>query len=422
MRKAAVPILPASSIDAAVALLSTLLLYYAALIIYSTKFSTLSKDPGPWFPASTSLWIRWHRWQGNLAFTADRLLSRYGPVVRISPSMVVVNDSPALQAVFTRHDLDTAPRDIRALRVGGHLWTIAIPELSIARERRRAIMGATITRALKYWHPVFEDNVNKMIATLGESGGKRAQDIVHVARRTVFQNAQMVVAGSKSEIDPGVFAGVVGNFNFLVVWRLILPAWAVKWLKYSPFKHVRAHLQADGDLFQFGHTVYEKAQEKTTGNHKGAATVIDALKLAAIFWPRPPAAFTASRLAPKGGINMLGYQIPEGTIIATQSLSMSRQRPGIFPDYDTYDPTRWLNKEGLSERRKCVVPFGIGARRCPGSNMALYQLRLVVTGVVKAFKITVAPESSTPDKVRLYEANGFRCGPKDECFLLFQPR
>ena len=39
---------------------------------------------------------------------------------------------------------------------------------------------------------------------------------------------------------------------------------------------------------------------------------------------------------------MLGYHLPAGTVVTTQSLSLSRQRPDLFPNYDEFDPARWL--------------------------------------------------------------------------------
>lgn len=135
---------------------------------------------------------------------------------------------------------------------------------------------------------------------------------------------------------------------------------------------------------------------------------------------RPPVALTGSRLAPKGGLDILGYYIPAGTVITTQSLSLSRQRPDLFPNYNTYDPTRWLDEDMLAERRKHSAPFGVGARRCPGGNMAIFQMRMILAAVVRAFRIEVAPET-TPQSMEPFEANGFR-SRYDECYLMFKPR
>ncbi|KAH7319035.1 cytochrome P450, partial [Rhexocercosporidium sp. MPI-PUGE-AT-0058] len=120
---------------------------------------------------------------------------------------------------------------------------------------------------------------------------------------------------------------------------------------------------------------------------------------------RPPVAFTGSRLSPKGGVNVLGYYLPEGTVITTQSLSLSRQRPDLFPNPEIYDPKHWLEESRLDERRKMSAPFGVGSRRCPGGNMAICQMRLLIAAVVRDFYVLLAPET-TPKTMEPFEANG----------------
>ena len=476
------------------AIFGTWFLIELGRMIYFTKFHTLKKIPGPWFPAASSLWIRWQRWHGRLSFTADDLLSQYGPIVRISPNMVLINDQPALNSLFNRKDLDTAPKAIRALRVGGHDWTVTYPQTHIARERRLPVMTAVTTKCLQYWRPVFEDNIAGMIQDLSTSRGTKSEDIVHHLRINTLMNSQVVMGGSEVKLDPRTFPHVVGEYNFLVVWRLCLPEWLFSWLKFGPFSHSRFRVRSSDLLFKLGEnlckqaeatdpvdqddvpTMYQlftKKDEKNKGinwNHNEisaemagqvlAATETTSSALAFIFYElaknpglveklydelqtvedsttieslklldaclreglrfRPPVAFTGSRLAPKGGVDVLGYYIPEGTVITTQSLSMSRQRPDLFPNYDVYDPMRWLDPYMLDERKRLMVPFGIGARRCPGGNMAMYQMRLILSAVVRNFKISVAPET-TPASMAPFEANGFR-SRYDECHLIFAPR
>ncbi|KAF7193126.1 Cytochrome P450 monooxygenase [Pseudocercospora fuligena] len=136
---------------------------------------------------------------------------------------------------------------------------------------------------------------------------------------------------------------------------------------------------------------------------------------------RPPVALTGSRLVPLGGLEVCGHYLPEGTVITTQSLSMSRQRPDLFPDYDTYNPQRWLQEDGKSaERKRLLVPFGVGSRRCPGGNMAVYQMRMILYHTIRAFDIRPAPQT-TPEKMEPFEANGYR-SRHDRCDLMFLPR
>lgn len=157
---------------------------------------------------------------------------------------------------------------------------------------------------------------------------------------------------------------------------------------------------------------------------------------------RPLVALTGSRVVPAGGLDVLGYQLPAGTVVATQALSMSRQRPDLFPHADEYDLTRWLTADAdavadadaeadaeakktaaesiLRQRRALLVPFGVGARRCPGGNMALDQMRLLLAALVRNFHLALAPET-TPAAMAPFEANGYR-SRHDACHLIFTPR
>ncbi|PVH79823.1 cytochrome P450 [Cadophora sp. DSE1049] len=88
-----------SLVGTATILFAGWVLFELSKMIYFTRFHSLKLIPGPWFPASSSLWMRWQRWQGKLSFTVDDLLAKYGPVVRIAPNMVLVNDSEALAQI-----------------------------------------------------------------------------------------------------------------------------------------------------------------------------------------------------------------------------------------------------------------------------------------------------------------------------------
>ncbi|KAH7322391.1 cytochrome P450 monooxygenase-like protein [Stachybotrys elegans] len=470
-------------------------LVQAGSMIYNTKLHPLRNIPGPRFSAASSLWIRWQRWQGRLSFQADDLLTKYGPIVRISPNMVLVNDYEAVERTFVRKDLDTAPKSIRALRVGGHDWTVTYPQHPIARLRRHPVMIATTTKCMKFWHNTFVTNIQDMVQNMAKSGGARSEDIVYHLRICTLKNSQVIMGGSGTDIEPGNFPHVVGEYNFLVVWRLCLPAWVFEWLQYSPFSHARFRVQSSDKLYDLGAELCRQAEAHSksgteddvpnvfqlftdedakyptqTWTHSElsaemagqvlAATETTSSALAFIFYElsknqtlidelyeelkevdldgeldslklldacikeglrfRPPVALTGSRLVPAGGIDLLGHHLPAGTVITTQSLSMSRQRPDLFPDFNAYNPKRWLDEEKGPERRRLLVPFGLGARRCPGGNMALYQMRVILAAVIRKFHVKIAPET-TPEKMEPFEANGYR-SRHDRCDLIFVPR
>lgn len=485
----------ASPLATLLAVMVSLTAYQLVKMIYYANMHTLRRVPGPWISSATSLWIRWQRWHGRLSLEADKLMAKYGPIVRIAPNLVILNDPEAVEKVFVRKDLDTSPTSIRALRVGGHDWTVTYPQHDIARQRRHPVMIATTTKNLKASHTTFVHIIENMVRDLGVSDGKRSEDIVHHLRICTLKNSQIIMGGSAVDLDASDFPRVVGEYNFLVVWRLCLPSWLFEWLQYVPiFPHARFRVQSSDKLFELGSNLCQQAAKtqlesnQETNVHQLftddtakyptqswtspelgaemagqvlAATETTSSALAFIYYElaknqqlqkelykeviahegyedldslklldacikeglrfRPPVALTGSRLVPKGGLNVLGYYLPAGTVVTTQSLSMSRQRPDLFPDFDSYNPLRWMDDddEHSAERRRLVVPFGVGARRCPGGNMATYQMRLILVATVRAFRITLAPET-TPQAMEPFEANGYR-SRHDRCDLIFTP-
>ena len=462
-------------------------------MIYRAHIDPLRAIPGPWISSATSAWIRWQRWHGRLSFEADKLMTKYGPIVRIAPNLVILNDSESVEKIFVRKDLDTSPKSIRALRVGGHDWTVTYPQHPIARQRRHPVMIATTTKNMKFWHDTFVTNIEAMVRNLGKTEGQQSEDIVYHLRICTLKNSQVVMGGTGVDLESSEFPHVVGEYNFLVVWRLCLPEWLFTWLQYGPFAHPRFRVRSSDKLFDLGAELCKQAKaiaEDSTANvfklftdpdakypledswtdpeigaemagQVLAATETTSSALAFIYYElsknpslqeelyeevaahegyeeldsckllcacineglrfRPPVALTGSRLVPDGGINVLGHHLPAGTVVTTQSLSMSRQRPDLFPDFDTYNPRRWLVEDEYSaERKKHLVPFGVGARRCPGGNMATYQMRVILAATFRAFKVELAPET-TPEAMAPFEANGYR-SRHDRCDLIFKPR
>ncbi|KAK7422922.1 hypothetical protein QQZ08_009279 [Neonectria magnoliae] len=313
-----------------------------------------------------------------------------------------------------------------------------------------------------------------MIRDLGSSRGRESEDVVHHLRVATFLNSQIVMAGSQADVDVKGFPHTVGEYNFLVVWSLCLPSGAFERLKVGPWSRPRFRAEmadpSDPDDMPSVYKLLMNQQEKGVKWTKPeigaemAGQILDAIEttssaLAFIFCGlaknqslldslyreleefsnttlenaklldacvteglrfRPPVALTGSRVAPREGLDVLGCYIPEGTVVITQFLSMSRRRPDLFPNLGVFDPTRWLDEDRLQERRKLTAPFGLGAQRCPGGNMAIDQMRLILAAVIRSFTIEVAPET-TPESMTPFEANGFR-SRYDECCLLFQPR
>jgi len=83
----------------------------------------------------------------------------------------------------------------------------------------------------------------------------------------------------------------------------------------------------------------------------------------------------------------------------------------MFPDPDTFDPTRWIGPpEKLRERERWLVPFSRGTRGCLGRNLAMCELYVTLATLFRRF-----------DALEAYD-----CGPEDltyvEAISAFHPR
>lgn len=91
--------------------------------------------------------------------------------------------------------------------------------------------------------------------------------------------------------------------------------------------------------------------------------------------------------------DLMGYALPPGTVVATQSWSMHRD-PAVFPSPDNFIPERWLQGADATEKMaQYLMPFGIGSRQCGGMNLAYMMLRITVATLARNFNVTASPET-----------------------------
>jgi sterol 14-demethylase len=92
----------------------------------------------------------------------------------------------------------------------------------------------------------------------------------------------------------------------------------------------------------------------------------------------------------KSGQHVLGFDIPEGTLIGC-SLSVSNRIPEDFPDPDAFDPARYVEpREEDLLHRWTWVPFGAGRHRCVGANFAMIQLKAIFSVLLHDWEFALA--------------------------------
>jgi len=93
----------------------------------------------------------------------------------------------------------------------------------------------------------------------------------------------------------------------------------------------------------------------------------------------PPATGTFNRVVPKGGQELHGYYLPEGTEVLVNMPALGRD-PIYGPDADVFRPERWIEaaKDPNPERLKEMTAvqdliFGYGKYYCLGRPIALME-------------------------------------------------
>ena len=108
------------------------------------------------------------------------------------------------------------------------------------------------------------------------------------------------------------------------------------------------------------------------------------------FRVHPAAGLILERIVPKQGMNILGEQIPGGTIVGCNAWVVHR-RPEVFgEDVDVFRPERWLeaSPEKLREMKATMFQFGAGARTCIGKNISLLEIYKLVPSFLRRFEVS----------------------------------
>jgi len=110
-----------------------------------------------------------------------------------------------------------------------------------------------------------------------------------------------------------------------------------------------------------------------------------------------------------------GKQVPRGVIASTAALNQG-QLEEVYPEPQLWKPERWI---GADERMKLNwIPFGHGSRACPGSNLALTELKYMLGLIFRKFKATMPPGM---EEDNLVLADVFAAGSKTgSCWLKFR--
>lgn len=100
---------------------------------------------------------------------------------------------------------------------------------------------------------------------------------------------------------------------------------------------------------------------------------------------------TIPRDVPKGGVELCGKFIPEGTVVGCNAWTVNRDENVYGPNTDQFVPERWLDSdsERVRNMENLNFTFGGGPRVCLGKNIAMLEISKFVPELFRRFEITL---------------------------------
>ncbi|MBC6481861.1 MAG: cytochrome P450 [Hormoscilla sp. GM7CHS1pb] len=85
-------------------------------------------------------------------------------------------------------------------------------------------------------------------------------------------------------------------------------------------------------------------------------------------------------------VELLGYSLPPETVLYG-CIYLTHQREDIYPEPKQFKPERFLSRQYSPYE---FLPFGSGVRRCIGSGLAMYEMKLVLATILSNYQLELA--------------------------------
>ncbi|RKP05868.1 cytochrome P450 [Thamnocephalis sphaerospora] len=129
---------------------------------------------------------------------------------------------------------------------------------------------------------------------------------------------------------------------------------------------------------------------------------------------RPVSAAGSERTVSKGGAEIAGYYLPEGTYVISSMVDIHTV-DDIFPEPYAFSPERWdASNHLLADMKQALLTFSMGPRACIGRNLAWLELRLTLAMLLRRFDFVV-PDGTV---VNMEPELRFSYKPKDGKLLV----
>ena len=108
-------------------------------------------------------------------------------------------------------------------------------------------------------------------------------------------------------------------------------------------------------------------------------------------------------------VELDGFVIPANSIIIPNISEVHHEEETWGEDALQFRPERLLGSRGQYERKREIIPYSLGVRRCPGETLAKSEIYLTITALIQHFHFSTPEGDSTPS---LDYKFGFTLTPK----------
>ncbi|KAI1741367.1 cytochrome P450 [Xylaria scruposa] len=219
--------------------------YLSSLWFYRLCLHPLSRIPGPKLAAITYLPEIYHDViRGGKFFLAiDEMHKQYGPIVRINPDEVHLDDPDMLDTIFPGAGRRTNKPDVVGKRTGTPNSMVATMDHDMHRRRRNAVNAFFSTASIRRLEPIMKEHIERMLLKITEYGNAGGPVQLHHLFKACTSDVIMTYAfgdsfGFLDEPDLGrpyfeatdMFFGLThlfGHATWLAVVVQSLPIWAI---------------------------------------------------------------------------------------------------------------------------------------------------------------------------------------------------
>ncbi|EMD86820.1 hypothetical protein COCC4DRAFT_63008 [Bipolaris maydis ATCC 48331] len=299
-----------------------LVAYISMRCVYNMFFHPLRKIPGPWMAATTPLPDFWHDAvrRGNYIWEIQKMHRKYGPIVRINPNEVHIDDPSYYDNIYVggSHKIEKDPSTVAGFGVPASV-AATIPH-SLHRSRRSYMNLYFSKRSITAMEPLLHERISALLGRLDSA--LREEKRISLDKAFSAMTADIITQRffgyhhDYISVPDLVFPirEALRGASEIFHWTRFIP-WATRYLKMLPLSVIRFIFPPLATLLELQKEIKKKIIEtcETKDEEKQKSVIMQALSNESI----PKSERTMQRLLDEGQVIIFA-----GTETSSRALSV----------------------------------------------------------------------------------------------------